>query len=194
MTPDELAPLLTEYAAFKRRWDHLTQKHARTGEEMNELGSALPRAREDIAKRATALLEETGPVTDWFRAALRGDLDEVAMHFAMDALTYCNGFPRALLVDFVFAAIRHGFGDYLTSASMCHGRAPVYDAMTLAAEAGILGYRDRRFLTYYVRGPRDRDEDPATVSAAYRRLQDVTFDAPDAPPGAQRARPDEECE
>jgi hypothetical protein len=151
-----------------------------------ELGSLAEQASR-LVNRAATMLPKRGPDAEWVLAALRGEIDADAARFAILVLQHRNQFPATYLEAFVGAAISRAEvgGRMLQLASRWHGAIPVFDAMTRAAERGALSYSQRRFLTYYVRSR--VDEDVEEVRRAHRRLQDATFDAPDAPPGARRA-------
>jgi hypothetical protein len=144
----------------------------------------LPKKRRELANRALSLFGDP-LVADWVHSALRGEQGVESRDFAVDSLTYGDQFPREHLDDYVSAACAQGMsgGNYIRRAVVCHGKVATLNAMTRAAEAGVLGYHARRFLQYYV----GAKSDDAEVDAAFRRLQDVTFEAADAPLGARRA-------
>lgn len=182
-----VATLEREHRALTARMrDVRAGHHVDSRARASELGSIAERASR-LVSRAATMLPKRGADAEWVLAALRGEIDADAASFAILVLEQRNQFPAAYLDAFVGAAIARAEigGRMLQLAARWHGAIAVLDAMTRAAERGALSYAQRRFLTYYVRSPVDEDVDE--VRRAYRRLQDATFDAPDAPPGARRA-------
>jgi hypothetical protein len=139
-----------------------------------------------IVSRGATLLPKSGPDADWIVRALRGELDIESRSFAVAIVRHRNQFPLTYLNAFVRGAIDLGSsgGDLLRLAARWHGVVAVLDAMTRAAEEGALSYALRRFFQYYVWSP--LQEDAGAIDAAYYRLQEATWKAPDAPPGAGR--------
>jgi hypothetical protein len=137
---------------------------------------------------AASRLPSRGPSAEWFHAALEGAWGEPTQLFAVNVAWHARQFPRRYVEPVVRWALRANEPRLITQASTWHGAIPVLEAMTVAVERGELGYSRRDFFEYSVRSR--KDEEAEEIDAARRRLQDASFRAPDAPPGARRAGED----
>jgi hypothetical protein len=144
-------------------------------------------AVERVVIGAAARLPASESAATWVHEALAGAHGADAIDFALAVVVRASPAHAAFVDAFVSAlAADVGVrGRLLERLSTTLGAAAVYDALTRATERGALTYRDRRFVTYYVRGR--PDDDPIATEAAYDRLVAASAQASDAPPGVRRA-------